>query len=232
MILKDLQGLSKTYKAMDEQIYLDYTSSSFSDNYVMDKLIEVEVFCKEVGRFLRLKIMQSRIICLLLCIMLSSNVALARNKAFTQFGDIGQAAIPLSVLAISWFKDDTEGIKQFAKSYIAGTAATYALKYTINSKRPSGGRHSFPSGHTAAAFGGATFFGFRYSHVKAIPFYLAAAAVGASRVDAKKHHVIDVIGGAAISVVCNMIFTTRYKSVKISPTVVKNGYGVAAEVPL
>ena len=82
---------------------------------------------------------------LLIFVLLQANVTEAKpNKGFTRFGDIGQVVIPVSVLFISWFKDDTEGIKQFAKSYISGTAITYAFKI-LNKLKKTTRRETFIS---------------------------------------------------------------------------------------
>jgi membrane-associated phospholipid phosphatase len=64
---------------------------------------------------------------------------------------------------------------------------------------------------------GAAFIHERYGWKYAAPAYLAAAWVGYSRVDEDKHHVEDVIAGAALGIAASFFFTTPYDNVKIIP---------------
>lgn len=64
---------------------------------------------------------------------------------------------------------------------------------------PMPGSHSFPSGHTAAAFAFATSAGRALPPV-ALPLAALAAAVGYSRVHTGVHHPGDVVAGAACGV--------------------------------
>ena len=160
---------------------------------------------------------------------------LAKNKnSFTLVGDIGQIAIPLSALVISLIKEDnTAGAKQLTKTYAATLAATFALKYTMNANRPNGGKHSFPSGHAASAFAGATFVDIRYGHQYGVPFYLAALTVGASRINAKAHNIADIVGGFIVSFACGSIFTSKYKTqIHFDAVPVKKGLGLSVSVPM
>lgn len=158
---------------------------------------------------------------------LLSSVAAAEN-GFTLYGDIGQIALPVAALGMTIAKGDKEGAIEFAEAFVTTEALTYGLKYTINEKRPNGGKHSFPSGHTSSAFAGAAFLQERYGWDYGIPAYVAAAAVGASRITSHKHHVQDVIAGAAIGTGSNLIFTKEYKknAVAIAPAFLNGGAGL------
>ncbi len=140
------------------------------------------------------------------------------------YGDIFQIVISLYAFGLTLYKEDKEGALQFLKSYTSAMGITYALKYTLNTRRPNGGKHSFPSGHTASAFAGAGFLHMRYGRVYGAPSYVLASLVGASRVVAKKHWVRDVVGGALIGIGTNMIFTGRYSA---SVTLSKEGMEIA-----
>jgi undecaprenyl-diphosphatase len=59
--------------------------------------------------------------------------------------------------------------------------------------------HSFPSGHTATAFAGATMLSFFVPRA-APAFYLLAAAIAYSRLYVGVHFPLDVVGGAVIGV--------------------------------
>jgi membrane-associated phospholipid phosphatase len=77
------------------------------------------------------------------------------------------------------------------------------MKYSINRTRPNGSDHSFPSGHTATAFMGATLLAHEYGHKSVwIPIsgYTVAAATGALRVLNNSHYVSDVLVGAAVGI--------------------------------
>ena len=69
-----------------------------------------------------------------------------------QAGDILQIVIPSVAYGTTFYLDDKEGQNQFYKSFGTNLGVTYGLKYDVNKKRPNDGKHSFPSGHTSAAF--------------------------------------------------------------------------------
>ena len=126
-------------------------------------------------------------------------------------GTIIQVVVPAVAYGMTFVNDDEDGRTQFYKSFATTLATTYALKLTIDKKRPNGGSMSFPSGHTSAAFSGASFIQKRYGWEYGIPAYLAASFVGYSRVEADQHYVEDVLAGAAIGILSTYIFTDSYK---------------------
>lgn len=79
-----------------------------------------------------------------------------------------------------------------------------ALKYTTDQIRPDGSAaNSFPSGHTANAFFGATILAKEYadkSILIAIGGYTVATATGALRILNNKHWASDVLVGAGIGI--------------------------------
>ena len=80
----------------------------------------------------------------------------------------------------------------------------YGMKYGIDRTRPNGERGSFPSGHTATAFMGATLLAHEYGHKSIwIPIagYSVATATGVLRILNNKHYASDVLVGAAIGLV-------------------------------
>ncbi|MFA9459527.1 phosphatase PAP2 family protein [Thiohalorhabdus sp. Cl-TMA] len=97
----------------------------------------------------------------------------------------------------------------------------HTLKYAIDEKRPdSEARNSFPSGHTAAAFSGASFIQRRYGWTLGAPAYALATFVGYSRVHAGAHYVHDTLAGAAIAVGFTYLFTEpRADGLRIAPVV-------------
>ncbi len=121
--------------------------------------------------------------------------------------DLLQFALPASALALTLAHDDLEGGRQLLRSSVSTLAATTALKVAVDSRRPNGGRHSFPSGHTAAAFAGASFLTRRYGWRLGLPAYGAAGFVAWSRVHTDDHHVEDVVAGAALAILSSHLLS-------------------------
>jgi len=124
-------------------------------------------------------------------------------------GDALGILLPFYALAHTAVVKDREGTKQLALSLGVSVATTLALKLTIDKQRPDDSGHdSFPSGHTAAAFGGAAFLQRRYGWGYGAPAYALATFVGWSRVHADRHRVEDVVAGAAISLASAYYFVS------------------------
>lgn len=100
----------------------------------------------------------------------------------------------------SWKRRLTVSVVSFG----INTAVTYSLKHTIHEMRPDGtDNHSFPSGHTAVAFCGATTLMHEYRKVSpwiGVAGYAVATTVAVDRVRRNRHHWGDVVAGAAIGV--------------------------------
>jgi membrane-associated phospholipid phosphatase len=155
------------------------------------------------------------------------NVNFAESSdAIETAGDVGLFAIPCTAVIMLFAHKDMEGAVPFAESFAASMAATYGLKYTINEQRPNGGKHSFPSGHTSSAFSGAAFIQQRYGWLYGIPAYLVASFVGYSRIESRNHRFGDVLAGAAIGVIPNLIFTKPFKGVTVTPAAGNNFTGI------
>ena len=124
-------------------------------------------------------------------------------------GDIGQIASPLYGLYLTYKNSDIDGRSQFYKSSFTTILTTHFLKQTIDKERPDGtNNNSIPSGHTSAAFSGATFIHQRYGLNKAWPIYIMASFVGYSRVYAKKHYWEDILAGAILAGINSWFFTS------------------------
>ncbi len=107
-----------------------------------------------------------------------------------------------------------EGARQFAYSYGSAMMFTFSLKYLINKQRPEGRDRydSFPSGHTASAFSGASFIQKRYGWQYGWIAYTLATVVGISRMEGPDgyHDIWDVIAGASVGVGTTYLFTFPY----------------------
>ncbi|MEY2884662.1 MAG: hypothetical protein RL490_2386, partial [Pseudomonadota bacterium] len=127
------------------------------------------------------------------------------------FADVGAIGIPVAATVITIHEKDKNGLYQLAETGVVALSATEALKYGVNSTRPNGGDHSFPSGHTATAFAGAGFLHARYGWKVGLPFELLAAGVGFARVQTRDHHWYDVVAGAAIGEGSAFLLTKRLR---------------------
>lgn len=148
-----------------------------------------------------------------------------RTNDIERAGDIIQIAIPAIAYGSTFYMDDPEGRSQFYKGFATNFAVTHGLKHAINKERPNGGDHSFPSGHTSAAFQGASFIHKRYGAKYAIPAYVGATFVGYSRIQADKHDTTDVIAGATLGTLSSWYFTTEYKNTTVSLNASPDYYG-------
>ena len=128
-----------------------------------------------------------------------------------KIGDVIQVAMPLTAISSTCYMNDIDGFKSFLKSYIVTTSITHILKHTTQKLRPDGTDYlSFPSGHTSAAFSGASFIHFRYGLKYSIPLYCLASFAGYSRIHANKHYIEDVVAGASIAILSSWYFTSPY----------------------
>lgn len=89
------------------------------------------------------------------------------------------------------------------KGQILNLGLVYILKKSIKQTRPDGTSLSFPSGHTANAFAGATMLSIEYGErYKWVPYasYGIATGVGVMRMVNNKHFISDVLFGAGLGI--------------------------------
>ncbi|HAM71880.1 MAG TPA: PAP2 family protein [Verrucomicrobiales bacterium] len=136
----------------------------------------------------------------------------ARGAGATELsGDVLQFALPAAALGLTAWYEDRTGAIEFAESAAATLAVTYTLKYTVSERRPNGGAHSFPSGHTSISFASAEFMRKRYGWEYGVPAYAAATWVAYSRVASRQHHTYDVVAGGAIGILSSYLLTREYQ---------------------
>lgn len=102
------------------------------------------------------------------------------------------------------------------KGQIFNLGTVYLLKKAVNNTRPDGTQFSFPSGHTANVFAGATMLSMEYGEeYKWVPYvsYSVASGVGVMRMLNNKHYISDVLFGAGLGILSMKIayWTHQYK---------------------
>ena len=103
-------------------------------------------------------------------------------------------------------------------------------KYMTNRQRPDrSNSQSLPSGHTASGFATAGVLQRNFGWKVGLPAYAFAAYIGASRIDANRHHLSDVVLGAGIGLLSARAVTfpvgSRKFNVSLMPT--RGGAGVS-----
>ena len=102
------------------------------------------------------------------------------------------------------------------KAQVVNLGLVYVLKTTLKKTRPDGTAYSFPSGHTANAFAGATMLAIEYGeNHKWVPYvsYAFASGIGVMRMANNKHYISDVLFGAGLGIlsVKAAYWTHQYK---------------------
>ena len=146
------------------------------------------------------------------------NVNEARAKSTVEtVGDYLQVIVPAYAFGLTMAEDEWDGVKEFAYSFAAMEASVYGLKFIVKEQRPNkADNRSFPSGHTASAFSGASFIHKRYGIKRAAVPYLLSGFVAYSRIHANKHYWWDTLAGAAIASAWSFaLVSKKYKNTDI-----------------
>lgn len=158
-------------------------------------------------------------------------------------------AFPLTTAAMTLlappgkFENRYDHLAAFNETLIAAGAASFVLKAIVNRSRPGGkGDDSFPSNHALLSFATAKFisetWGREHGLKVKVPAYLLATFISTSRLERRKHHLSDVIGGAAIGYLIADVFAKWHfgpgginegANVALFPAVSPEGVGLFAE---
>lgn len=159
----------------------------------------------------------------------SAAPAHASEKGWNDAGSIARDALVVAAFGVPAVQGDWDGVLQAGGSIGVAAGATYGLKEAFPERRPDGSDNkSFPSGHTSMSFAAAATLQNRYGWKVGVPAQLVAAFVGLSRVEARKHHVHDVLVGAAIGEASGFLITRRANDrIQVFPWGDTKGGGVA-----
>lgn len=158
---------------------------------------------------------------------------LAAQESVENAGDAWLILIPSTAIGTTLVVRDLGGLLQFAEGFVANMATTFALKKAIDAERPDASNlDSFPSGHTSISFQAASFIHHRYGFGFAFPTYFGASFVAFSRVYADRHHVRDVVAGAAIGTVSSWVLTREWDGLEVTPVASGDRFGFAVRIGL
>ena len=140
---------------------------------------------------------------------------------YTQFAGIGMT-VGLKLAGVEGRSSWPRLAASSVASYAVMAAFVNGIKYTASEIRPDGSTHnSWPSGHTATAFAGATIlhkeYGLTRSPWYSIAGYTVASATGVMRVLNNRHWISDVLSGAGIGIlstelaygICDLLFKEK-----------------------
>ncbi len=126
-----------------------------------------------------------------------------------------------------------------AQAFIVNSTYTEIFKRAVGRQRPDlSDNKSFPSGHASNAFALATVANAHFGAKVGIPAYLAASAIGLSRLQSNKHNLSDVVAGSALGYIVGRTVvkqdggTTRGRKARFQlvPSAPPSGAGVGAGV--
>ena len=138
-------------------------------------------------------------------------------------GHVVMSALPVTALAIAYFKDDTEGEKQWLRNVLANQFLTSVARLGFNETswgvRPTGNGYGFPSGHVAFAATGASFLQERYGWQYGVPAWILTGFVAWNRVDNGDHHWRDVIASGVLAYGVGKLFVTPENATHLAPVI-------------
>jgi membrane-associated phospholipid phosphatase len=160
----------------------------------------------------------------------------AGTSRYTQVGDVlgdgwVQAGAAIGVYAAGLARRDrttTHLGSDLIRAQLLNGVITRGLKLAVDRDRPSGGGHSFPSGHSSAAFASAAVVGSHFGWKAGLPAYAAAAFIGWTRVRDDAHWLSDVIIGGAVGTVVGRAVARGHGSPRwtIAPSATTTSVGV------
>jgi membrane-associated phospholipid phosphatase len=115
---------------------------------------------------------------------------------------------------------------------IVNGVLTQGIKAATQRRRPNGGAHAFPSGHTSATFATAEVVREHFGWKWGIPAYTIGAYVSVSRMVDNKHWASDVVFGTAIGLVSGRAASFGHGSqvVSVAPSIIPGGFAIAGSI--
>lgn len=153
------------------------------------------------------------------------------DKSSFQPGNIGGSFLVQTGAAVgTWAFGTLSGNRKTAevgndliRAQLTSQVLVQGIKLMTRRERPDdSNNHSFPSGHTASAFATATVLERHFGWKAGLPAYGFATYVGLARLSANKHHMSDVLMGAAMGIASARAVTVGVRgaqfNVGVAPT--------------
>lgn len=132
----------------------------------------------------------------------------AGNVTGGVYAQVGGAFAVYSIGKATGSKTVAEVGGELFRAQLLTQAIVQTMKVAIQRPRPDGSNNfSMPSGHTAGAVATATVLQRHFGWKVGVPAYAASAYVAASRMSANKHHLTDVMVGAAVGLAAGRTVT-------------------------
>jgi hypothetical protein len=151
--------------------------------------------------------------------------AACASESLQRAGDFLRFALPATGLAATVVYRDEAGLTQWFWSGATTLTFVGVGKALGEKTRPDQtSATSYPSGHTAWAFWGASFLDTRYGTAWGAPAYALAALTAYSRIEADKHYPDDVLAGASIALLSNFFWVRPLaRDVTLEPLATRGG---------
>lgn len=145
---------------------------------------------------------------------------LATRPGAERYGDNLQIALPLAGLGCAALTGNAGPyFARFAGMWLTLHATKRGLGDRQINERPGGGHQGFPSGHTAAAaFGAAALAQECVAHAPLLrtAVVVAAGYVGASRIEARRHDIWQVLAGVILALAFHGGFRPKSRSRRLA----------------
>jgi len=138
------------------------------------------------------------------------------DKSSFQPGNIGGSFLVQTGASVAtWAVGKMSGNRKTAevggdliRAQFVSQVVVQGVKFATRRERPDdSNNHSFPSGHTSSAFATASVLERHFGWKAGVPAYGFATYVGLARMSANKHHVSDIIMGAAVGIAAGRTVT-------------------------
>lgn len=135
----------------------------------------------------------------------------SHEDLWARAGDVGRAGLLLSAVALPLCRRDFNAGFDALTAIFACAAVSKAVKAWWDEPRPNGeDNKSFPSQHAAECFAAGVALARNDSWGG--PALVAAAAVAATRLLARKHHPLDVVAGAGLGITASGLLVANRDS--------------------
>ena len=142
----------------------------------------------------------------------------SKADAWNEFADAGRALLVGSAVVAPLWRKDYQSSFNGLTALLATYAATNSIKAFWSERRPNGqDNNSFPSEHAADCFAAAAILHRDWRNSFG-PFAVGiATAVSMARVFSAKHHIVDVVAGAAIGMIAGEMAADYRTSSSLGP---------------